>query len=151
MRRLRALMRKEFIMRQASKRFVAVIVTAVVVMVVVTGVIFIMQVSGASGSQTVSGTIEVNEIHLGTMLGGKVSTVNVEEGASVQQGEVLATVQSAASVSTGTEEQIRAPIDAVEFLSGLPGIVQAHLHGDQAQVIATAEWTPESLSDRLSS
>jgi ABC-2 type transport system ATP-binding protein len=41
-------------------------------------------------------------------------------------------------------------LEAVEVLSGLPGIIQAHLHGDQAQVIVAGEWTPESLSTHLS-
>ncbi len=41
-------------------------------------------------------------------------------------------------------------LEAVEVLSGLPGIIQARLHGDQAQVIVAGEWTPESLSTHLS-
>jgi len=41
-------------------------------------------------------------------------------------------------------------LEAVEVLSGLPGIIQARLHGDQAQVIVAGEWTSESLSTRLS-
>ena len=41
-------------------------------------------------------------------------------------------------------------LDAVEVLSGLPGIVQARLHGDRAQVIvAPGEWSPESLTTKL--
>jgi multidrug efflux pump subunit AcrA (membrane-fusion protein) len=100
-------------MRQASRKFVIIILSTVVVMVVVTGVIFIVQLSATSGVETVSGTIEATEIHLGALLGGKVSSVNVEEGDNVQEGEVLATVQSSASAATGTEEQIRAPLDAV--------------------------------------
>jgi ABC-2 type transport system ATP-binding protein len=42
-------------------------------------------------------------------------------------------------------------LEAVEILSGLPGIVQARLHGYQAQVIVSGEWTPESLTAHLSS
>ncbi len=42
-------------------------------------------------------------------------------------------------------------LEAVEFLSQLPGIAQARLHGDQAQVIVAAgQWTHETLSARLS-
>jgi ABC-2 type transport system ATP-binding protein len=41
-------------------------------------------------------------------------------------------------------------LDAVEVLSGLPGIAQARLHGDRAQVIvASGEWTPEALTTKL--
>jgi len=41
-------------------------------------------------------------------------------------------------------------LDAVELLSGLPGIAQARLHGDRAQVIvASEEWSPESLTAKL--
>jgi hypothetical protein len=64
-------------MRQAPKRFV-IIIAAVLIMVAVTGVIFIVQVSAAGGVETVSGTIEATEIHLGTLLGGKVDAVNVD-------------------------------------------------------------------------
>lgn len=41
-------------------------------------------------------------------------------------------------------------LEAVEVLSGLPGIAQARLHGDRAQVIvASGEWTPETLTTKL--
>jgi ABC-2 type transport system ATP-binding protein len=42
-------------------------------------------------------------------------------------------------------------LEAVEYLSQAPGIAQASLQGDQAQVIVTAgQWTHETLSARLS-
>jgi ABC-2 type transport system ATP-binding protein len=42
-------------------------------------------------------------------------------------------------------------LEAVEFLTQLPGIAQARLHGDQAQVIVEqGQWTQETLSSRLS-
>lgn len=41
-------------------------------------------------------------------------------------------------------------LEAVELLSGLPGVAQARLHGDRAQAIVTsAEWTPETLATKL--
>lgn len=41
-------------------------------------------------------------------------------------------------------------LEAVELLNKLPGIAQARLHSDQAQVIVAAgQWTPETLSARL--
>jgi ABC-2 type transport system ATP-binding protein len=41
-------------------------------------------------------------------------------------------------------------LDAVELLSELPGVAQARLHGDRAQVIITpGAWTPETLAARL--
>jgi ABC-2 type transport system ATP-binding protein len=41
-------------------------------------------------------------------------------------------------------------LEAVELLNKLPGIAQARLHGDQAQVIVAAgQWTHETLSARL--
>ncbi|MCL4507862.1 MAG: ABC transporter ATP-binding protein [Chloroflexi bacterium] len=41
-------------------------------------------------------------------------------------------------------------LEAVEVLSSLEGIAQARLHGDQAQIIlASTQWTPQSLSARL--
>ncbi len=41
-------------------------------------------------------------------------------------------------------------LEAVEVLSGLPGIAQARLHGDRAQVIvAPGVWAPEALASAL--
>ncbi len=41
-------------------------------------------------------------------------------------------------------------LEAVDMLSGLPGIGQARLQGDRAQVILnSSDWTPETLSNRL--
>ena len=41
-------------------------------------------------------------------------------------------------------------LEAVEALTGIPGIVQARLHGDRALVIIQGdEWSPESLKARL--
>ncbi len=41
-------------------------------------------------------------------------------------------------------------LEGIEALSKLPGIVQARLFGDQAEaIVASNEWTPESLSARL--
>ncbi len=41
-------------------------------------------------------------------------------------------------------------LEAIELLSALPGIAQARLHGDRAQVIiASDEWTPATLAAKL--
>jgi len=41
-------------------------------------------------------------------------------------------------------------LDAIELLTTLPGVAEARLHGDRAQVIITpGAWTPESLLARL--
>jgi ABC-2 type transport system ATP-binding protein len=41
-------------------------------------------------------------------------------------------------------------LEAVEVLSQLPGIAQARLHGDRAQIIvASGEWSQEALTSRL--
>jgi ABC-2 type transport system ATP-binding protein len=41
-------------------------------------------------------------------------------------------------------------LEGVEVLSALPGIVQARLHGDRAQVIAAeGSWSPEALTAKL--
>ncbi len=41
-------------------------------------------------------------------------------------------------------------LEAVELLSGLPGIAQARLHGDHAQaIVAEGQWTHESLAEKL--
>jgi ABC-2 type transport system ATP-binding protein len=41
-------------------------------------------------------------------------------------------------------------LEAVDTLNGLPGISQASMHGDRAQVILSSnDWTPESLSNKL--
>jgi hypothetical protein len=42
-------------------------------------------------------------------------------------------------------------LETVDLLNGLPGISQASMHGDRAQVILSSnDWTPDSLSNKLS-
>jgi ABC-type multidrug transport system ATPase subunit len=42
-------------------------------------------------------------------------------------------------------------LETVDILNDLAGISQASMHGDRAQVILSSnEWTPESLSNKLS-
>ncbi len=41
-------------------------------------------------------------------------------------------------------------LEAIEVLSGLPGIAQARLHGDQVRVmVKPGGWSPESLNAEL--
>ncbi len=78
---------------------------------------------------TASGTITITQVQIGSELGGLIAAVNVEEGDSVQQGEVLVELdsdsllaqraQAQASydllVSGGTPEQRAARIAAAEL------------------------------------
>jgi multidrug efflux pump subunit AcrA (membrane-fusion protein) len=74
---------------------------------------YILQTSSQANGTTVSGTIEATEVHLGTQMGGLVNQVYVNEGDSVQAGQVVAEVQPASGVSAGYTEKIRTPLAGV--------------------------------------
>jgi multidrug efflux pump subunit AcrA (membrane-fusion protein) len=99
--------RKDIFMRHIPRRIIPVFI--LVLAVIGVGGYYLLRGNPASARTVVSGTIETTEVHLGTQFGGKVDSVNVKEGDSVQEGQVLVEVH----MSTGSEEQIRATINGV--------------------------------------
>jgi multidrug efflux pump subunit AcrA (membrane-fusion protein) len=98
-------------MRNPSKRLIPLVV--ILLAAVIYGTFYTFQVSSQNKSLVVSGTIEANEIHIGTMMGGTVNQMFANEGDNVRQGQVLAEVQPASGVSSGYTEKVRTPIDGV--------------------------------------
>jgi membrane fusion protein YbhG len=94
-------------MRRIPKASIPILVA--IVLIAVIGGYFLLRRTSATRGTIVSGTIEATEIRLGTQFGGKVYSVSVKEGDSVQAGHALAIVRNA----SGGEEHIRAPIDGV--------------------------------------
>jgi multidrug efflux pump subunit AcrA (membrane-fusion protein) len=94
-------------MRNIPRRLIPVFV--LILAVIGVGGYYLLSGPTPSTRLVVSGTIETTEIHLGTQFGGKVDNVNVKEGESVQEGQVLAEVH----MSNGGEEQIRSTINGV--------------------------------------
>ncbi|NCF67647.1 MAG: HlyD family efflux transporter periplasmic adaptor subunit [Chloroflexi bacterium] len=98
-------------MLDSRKRFVPVIVIVAALMIY--GIYSLYQTYWQNSEQIVTGTIEATEIHLGVVMGGIVEEVMVEEGDAVHEDQLLAVVDS---VSGGSADRIRSPIDGVVLL-----------------------------------
>ena len=94
-----------------NKRLIPVVV--IVVAIVIYGIYSLYQTYWQNTEQIVTGTIEAKEIHLGVVMGGIVEEVLVEEGDAVREDQLLAVVDS---VSGGSADRIRSPIDGVVLL-----------------------------------
>ncbi len=70
--------------------------------------------AAAQGDLTASGTIEAVEVRLGTLGGGRVEAVNVEEGQKVKKGQVVAQVQPATNITS--IEEIHSPLNGIVLL-----------------------------------
>lgn len=86
----------------------------IVVLLAVIGaaVYYFLQTSAHSGNLTVSGTIEATEVSLGSLAGGRVDQVNVQEGDPVGADEVVAVVNGASRGASG-REMIHTPIAGI--------------------------------------
>ena len=93
------------------KRFIPVVVIVAVIMIY--GIYSLYQTNWQNSEQIVTGTIEAKEIHLGVAVGGIVEDILVEEGDAVRVDQLLAEVDS---VSGGSADRIRSPIDGVVLL-----------------------------------
>lgn len=98
-------------MLNSRKRFIPVIVIVAALMIY--GIYSLYQTYWQNSEQIVTGTIEATEIHLGVVMGGIVEEVMVEEGDAVHEDQLLAVVDS---VSGGSADRIRSPIDGVVLL-----------------------------------
>ncbi len=77
------------------------------------GVYYVLQNYASGPGLVVSGTIEATEIHLGTLMGGRVNQVYAGEGETVSEGQLLVEVQPASGASAGYTEKITSPIAGV--------------------------------------
>jgi multidrug resistance efflux pump len=94
-----------------NKRFIPVL--AIVLAVFIYGVYNLYQTYWQNSELIVSGTIEAKEVHLGVVMNGIVEDLYVEEGDAVRKDQLLAVVDS---VSGGSADRIRSPIDGVVLL-----------------------------------
>lgn len=85
----------------------------VVAAVIGAGVYYYLQVQADQNALTVSGTIEATEVQLGSTGGGRVTAVNVREGDTVQEDEVVAEVAPAVSARGSGKEMIHSPLAGV--------------------------------------
>lgn len=99
----------------------------VVLLVVGGGGYYLVQSTTDSGAFTVSGTIEATEIKLGSMQGGRVDRVDVDEGDRVGADAIVAVVHPGASTrGSSGREMIHAPIAGVVLYRNVePGEVVA--------------------------
>jgi len=99
----------------------------VVLLVVGGGGYYLVQSTTDSGAFTVSGTIEATEIKLGSMQGGRVDRVDVDEGDRVGADAIVAVVHPGGSTrGSSGREMIHAPIAGVVLYRNVePGEVVA--------------------------
>ena len=85
----------------------------VIILALAGGAYYIQQNLAGSRSLTYSGTIEATLIHLSSSVGGMVKNVYVQEGNSVQAGDVLMDLYTGAksSQAASTNEKIVSPLD----------------------------------------
>lgn len=111
-------------MNNNSKRMIPLLI--LILAAVAYGTYYTYQVSQQGSGLVVSGTIEVNEVHLGPLMGGLVNQIFAAEGDTVLQGQVLAEVQPASGVASGYTEKVRTPIDGVVLTRAFePGEITA--------------------------
>jgi multidrug efflux pump subunit AcrA (membrane-fusion protein) len=94
-----------------NKRLIPVFV--IILGLVIYGFYTMVQTSLMNGKLVVSGTIEVNEIHLGVVTGGIVDQVFVNEGDEVKVDQLLAIVKN---VSGGASGSLRSPIKGIVLM-----------------------------------
>ncbi|MCE1252552.1 MAG: efflux RND transporter periplasmic adaptor subunit [Anaerolineae bacterium] len=76
----------------SNSRLVAPAFILLALLIITGGYFLLDNMVGSNKSFTVSGTIEVTEIHLGSEVGGRVDRVTVHEGDLVQPNQVVAEV-----------------------------------------------------------
>jgi multidrug resistance efflux pump len=77
-------------------------------------VYFYVQSSAETGGLTVSGTIEATEVNLGSISGGRVDQVHVQEGERVEHDAVVAVVNGGGTSRGGSgREMIHTPLAGV--------------------------------------
>jgi len=96
-------------MHANRKRILPVIV---ILAAIGAAVYFFLQTAAGDGGLTVSGSIEATEVNLGSITGGRVDQIGVEEGDRVTAEEVVAVVNSAAGGSRG-REMLHSPLTGV--------------------------------------
>jgi multidrug efflux pump subunit AcrA (membrane-fusion protein) len=98
-------------MHGSRRRFLPIVILLAVVSA---GVYFFLQATANSGGLTVSGTIEATEVNLGSIGGGRVDRVNVQEGELVELNAVVAVVNPGASGrGSSGREMIHTPLAGV--------------------------------------
>jgi HlyD family secretion protein len=98
-------------MHGGRKRFLPILI---VLAAISAGIYYYLQSSAAGSGLTVSGSIEATEVNLGSILGGRVDQVSVEEGDPVAAEDVVAIVNGGGS-SRGASgrEMIHTPLAGV--------------------------------------
>src|SRR5947207_2048739 len=87
------------------------------------------------------GTVEVQEVRLGSKVGGRVAAVHVREGQVVEPGTVLVTFDSPELVAR--RDQARAKLDAAQA-----ALAKAN-RGPQDEEIAEAKFAADAANARL--
>ena len=76
------------------------------------GAYYYNQTTANANQLIISGTVEATEVRLGSLTGGRVTAVHVQEGDPVRPGEVLVEVSTAGR----GKEMVHSPIDGVVLM-----------------------------------
>jgi HlyD family secretion protein len=111
------------------------------IVVVGAAIVYFATRGGGKGPLTASGTVEATEARLGFDVSGRVDTVTVHEGDTVDRGRVLAVLDT-------TQAQARAA-QARAQLAAAEALLTELRRGSRSEEIAQAQAQVQAASDRL--
>ena len=115
----------------AKKKVVRLVVLAVVLTAAVVGTLIYLKRQRTPRELVLSGTLEARTVNVGSLVGGRIARVLVDEGTHVSAGQVIATIETE-TVDRQLAEQ-RSAIDAAQ------ANLKKALAGPRAQEIAKAQ------------
>jgi multidrug resistance efflux pump len=97
-------------MHGGRKRFLPILIVLAAISV---GIYYYLQSTADANGLTVSGSIEATEVNLGSILGGRIDQVSVQEGDRVIADDVVAIVNGGSSRGASGREMIHTPLSGV--------------------------------------
>lgn len=97
----------------------AIIVTVLIFIAVAASLCFYWQFSGGSGALQLHGIVEIQEVRLGSKVGGRVEEIRVKEGEMVKPGQVLATLDERDRLLAQKEKLEAQKEEALSYLKQL--------------------------------
>jgi len=123
------------------------VVVLVVIVAAIAGTLLYMKVRSAPQELTASGTLEARTVNVGSLVGGRVTRVLVDEGSRVSAGQVLVTLETE-TIDKQIAEQ-RAAIEAARaaYQKAMAGPRPEEIA--KAQALATNDEVDRHRLDRL--
>ena len=136
-------------------------VLAVVVLLLVAGAAFwLLRAQPTAGALTASGTIEVDEVILSAETGGRIAELDVDEGSTVLEGQVVGRLADPvlniqlkqATIDPAQQQVVQAQMSRLELRAPLGGVVQKRIAhkgeyvGPGAPILTVADPTDLKLT-----